>query len=220
MLWNELGELPTIDQLTEVLGQTVDHLQDDANLGDRALFLWYYDQYLPAVAGKDYWGTKIRWYNLPTDLMKVGGEQKVILTVTSEAFGLLIYENCREKWMKIFDAKKKDSDFEIPRSKDEGAEEYYAKWSDANAGNVKFGGWAEEAFDRFDALKKWITKLRAEEVKLKYEGFKYALQLMKNAHNITEDAPAAKKPRRRRKKSDEEAKTAEPAPRKIRRIEE
>ena len=75
------------------------------------LSLWYFDDYMTMIAGSQYWGNDTKTRFLPTDMMDIEGEQKVIVTITSEAFGILLYENCRDKWIEKF--KWKD---ENPRS--------------------------------------------------------------------------------------------------------
>ena len=48
------------------------------------LLTWYLDVWLPMVNGVQWWGPMIRPYKLMTDLTDVRGEQKVIVTITSE----------------------------------------------------------------------------------------------------------------------------------------
>ena len=66
------------------------------------LSLWYFDDYMTMIAGTQYWGNDVKTRFLPTDMMDLEGERKVIVTITSEAFGFLLYENCRDKWIQIF----------------------------------------------------------------------------------------------------------------------
>ena len=58
---------------------------------------WYLDSYLPMAAGFDFWGPTIRPFHLMTDKKKVNGDpsgkERVLVMVTSEAFGLLVYAN-------------------------------------------------------------------------------------------------------------------------------
>ena len=103
-----MGTLPTVDTITNILSDTVENLKKHAH--DRNILLWYQDRYLPVIHGLEYWGPKYRHYRLPTDKepMSQDKKERILCTVSSEAFGLMIYENCREKWQNIMKLKKKN----------------------------------------------------------------------------------------------------------------
>ena len=61
------------------------------------LTLWYFDDYMTMISGTQYWGNNVKTWFFLTDMMELEGEQKVIVTITSEAFGILLYKNCRDK---------------------------------------------------------------------------------------------------------------------------
>ena len=100
----------------------------------KELFLWYYDVWLPAILPREFWKEDIRHYRLLTDACEIAGKQKVLVTVASEAFGLLMWENCRDKWVNYFVLKDTDPTAPVPSGKHEDASKHTAKWSDGNSG--------------------------------------------------------------------------------------
>ncbi len=87
-----------------------DDLEKPENATQKAIQLWYTDRWLPIVIGAEYWDESNRHYKLPTDdctIRKRDGteETKVLCTIGSEGFGLLIYDNCRDKWTNIMKLK-------------------------------------------------------------------------------------------------------------------
>ena len=102
-----------------------------------------------------------------TDKTNVDGKQKVLVTVTSEAFGLLMFANCRDKWLNVFQYKKtaKRKGTKVPQYKkdDPTTHKYKGKWSSSCTGSAVGGGWSSEALVYFEAAKKNISEWRKEE---------------------------------------------------------
>ena len=129
---------------------------NDESYGRKSkLFLWCVDKWLPAVAGFDCCGPKIRKFKMPTQNVEVmKGVKKIAVSTDSEAFGLVVLENCRDKWSHIIPKKHEDPDWKPPAYDKEKAETHkWCKtlWSDNKVGQVKGGGWAPEAYTKFVA---------------------------------------------------------------------
>jgi len=104
-----MGVLPTAATLSGILSESVENLKK--NVHDRNILLWYQDRYLPVIHGLEYWGPKYRHFRLPTDKeepMSQDKKERILCTVSSEACGLMVYENCQEKWQNIMKLKKKN----------------------------------------------------------------------------------------------------------------
>lgn len=84
-----------------------DSSQDDMRNCDLAkeFAVWHFDQWLPAVAGKGHWGESIRHCQCVDDDILIKNEMKVAVPISTEAFGMLMLENCRDKWTKHFEFK-------------------------------------------------------------------------------------------------------------------
>lgn len=112
---------------------------------ENALLTWYYDRFLSGVILGTGWDEKIRYFHLPTDVMKMELEpadapHKVIVPVTLEAFGLFTLDNCGAAWIKQFELKRNDSAAVIPRGKDDVNGDYKAKWNLPDSGSKEFNG--------------------------------------------------------------------------------
>jgi len=92
----------------KILKETTEYFDTKGNESDKQILLWYQDCYLPVVHGLEYWGPKYRHFCFPTDKVPMSHDKKerILCTVASEAFGLMVYENCRDKWLNIMKLKK------------------------------------------------------------------------------------------------------------------
>ena len=185
--WEKYKEIPTSQQILDSLQLSPEYLAEDENKKTKELVLWYYDRWLPICAGNTYWGETIRYYKLPTDTCQLpNGDEKVLVTVTNEAFGLLVLENCHSKWENIF--KLKDTHgkgAKIPNQGEE-AKPFKAKWTKDRCGQVRFGGW-KDAYPRFEELKLLIVQMRTADEANGKAGQEYAKGIMRAHHKITAD---------------------------------
>ena len=107
--YNKESEVPKVDDIKKALKMTEAQLDAPENAKQKKLVIWYYDRWLPVVAGKQFWGDDIRYYHFPTDKIQITGNtpassgQKVLVTVASEAFGLLVLENCEVRFGNIWE---------------------------------------------------------------------------------------------------------------------
>jgi len=102
--------LPTTDDLLDLLMQDPEHFEKPEQEKDKKTLIWYYDCWLPAIVGNLYWGEKYRHYKLETDKIPMGKDKKerCLCSTADVAFGLLTYENCRDRWLATFELKKKN----------------------------------------------------------------------------------------------------------------
>ena len=179
-------------------------LENPENDVKKQLFLWYYDQWLPAVLPREFWKEDIRYYKLLTDTIEIAGKQKVFM-----------WENCREKWINFCAFKDQHGEkAPLPIGKEVGAELHLAKWSDGSAGQVKYGGWKEEAYVLFEALKKEVKEWRNQDALSGKSGQKLAFKLMRAANKRKGKTPLEDKKNTSRKPK----KTVQAAPNKRRKL--
>lgn len=112
-----------------------------------------------------------------------------------------MWENCQDKWMKIFELKEKQKDAVIPKGKEEGAADYQGKWSDANSGQAKFGGWAPESYERLEELMDTLDELRQTDEANDKPMQKYVLEVLRAKKGIEDAAPGGKKKKRSKGKA-------------------
>lgn len=171
---------------------------DEATAQDK-LLLWYVDSWLPQLSGHDVYGDLVRPYKRPIDTMEVEGKQKVIITTTSEAYGLLLFENSRERWLNVFKWKKanpkKNSRVPTYNKKRPETHEFKNLWSDAKIGPNR--EWEPYAYDRLAEHVTRIKAFRDAELGLDDNIFDYALTLVKELHEVEEGQTQPRKKKRR-----------------------
>lgn len=186
------GNIPTVQNILDLWDQDIEAQTTE----DQQLLLWYFDRWMPAVAGKLYWTQKVRYYKKLTDTMFIGagGDESVCVSSASEAFGLLILENCSEKWLHTFNLRKGNPSAKLPTEGAE-AEKYHAKYTDNKRGGIKFGGWNPEGLERFQTIVEAVRQLRqADNKKDEIERVQsHALQLMRDAHDIKQETSKKKR---------------------------
>ena len=201
--WDNYGEtLPTIDELLHVWDLDEMPALDNDEEGKAEYqqkvnrLMWYLNSYVPNVCGIDWCGPQIRPYHLMTDKTEVDGEQKVFVTTTSEACGLLQFENNREKWIQNFKYKKQHGSKATPPTHNKKKKEtlpYKSKWSDTNQGQGS--GWDTAAYGVFKDRIQHVKNFRKQDEKNGYAKMNRAKELLKKYMKIEDEEkkPAKKK---------------------------
>jgi hypothetical protein len=169
------------------------------------MLTWYLDEWLPTVVGVDWWGLKARCYHLPTDKFKVNRKNKVCITKTTEGFGLLQFENSRQRWLETFKWKDANPKAKRPPQYSKKKTEthiFKSKWSDDNHG--KGSGWAKEAYRVFMDRVKHVGEFRENEEQSGSPKMSYGRLLVKRANNVHEDETCAPSKRRKVLENEEE----------------
>jgi len=213
-LWVKQGVLPTTKDILDILQSNQAELEKPENENAKKVLLWYLDRWLPIVHGTEYWDDKYRHYKLQTDEIAFrDGVSRELCTVESEAFGLLVYDNCRNKWQNIFDLKKENEGMflneicvnggisfcvltlfcfycytgaVVPRTGN-AAKDYEAKWTLTKEGQRRYGGWKPEAFDFFNELQQTLEALRQADAKNDKTWQKYCLNIVRDLHKKAPD---------------------------------
>ena len=163
------------------------------------VLIWYLDAWLPNVVLPIWWGPTIRVHKLMIDTTDVLGEIKVLMTVTSEGFGLLQFENSRNKWIEIFKWKKINGSRkkapQYSKNKHEETKQFKAKWSESKNGQCS--GWDTVAYSTFNQRKDHIRKFREEDAADDYKRMKFGQSLIKAAREIAQNVTEHTNKRRR-----------------------
>ena len=172
-----------------------------------AKLVWYLNSFLPNTVGLHFWGPNIRPFKLMTDKEVVdsdpSGKKKVLVTVTSEAFALLLWANSRDKWLADFKLKKKDRKAKIPKydKNNRATWKHQNKWSNSRTGQIQGGGWSKDALVFFNATIKDINKWRAEQEQEGFTCYKLGRELIKIAEGINLEGSDANKGKKRKSPS-------------------
>ena len=112
-------------------------------------FLWFYGEFLEAVAGRLTWG-KQKYHQTVSEAKDFSDARQSIVSITDEAFALLMIENYRNKWESHF----RCSETGMAKVKVE------AKYTSSRLGTTEYGGWSWEGFQRFNQLVKLVEDNR------------------------------------------------------------
>ena len=155
------------------------------------LLTWYLDCFLPYAVGLEFWGPNVRPFKLMTDKFDVpgdpSGKKKVHVTITSEAFALVIFANCRDKWMADFTLRASNKRAKIPKFNKDDPEthKYQNKWSSSRTGQVQGGGWDKEALEYLNKCIGAIQSWRKAEAERGNVTYKLGQELIRKAQEIT-----------------------------------
>ena len=113
-------------------------------------FNWFFGEFMECVSGKRVW-SRHKYHNLISEAVnRDTGVQ--IITVSDEAFGLLLLENYLDKWKKQFVAK---ANGVVLDKKLDG------KYTASSKGNYVFGGWSKAGQKRFNYYVRMVKEDRA-----------------------------------------------------------
>jgi hypothetical protein len=122
---------------------------------------------LECVSGKKAWG-KAKYTSLVSKAATTDKTQGKIVTVSDEAFALLLFDNYIEKWIEMAaeSAKEKEETLQGERDKQDKkktTERRRGKYTGASvkSGHCKFGGWSQHGMKRFNALFTLVKEDRA-----------------------------------------------------------
>ena len=159
-------------------------------------YIFYVNTALPRVAGKDFWGPRKCHHETISSAMHTDGLP--CITVGTEAFLVLCWENCHKKWLYLY---KCDESGEEP---DQKCQDMATPFTDAKSGQQPFGGWNKAGRKRYAELCKMITEARGQPYCAPTEAA--VLHSLRRSYVFDNDG-ALKRPKKKQKKqedSDEE----------------
>jgi len=109
---------------------------------EKEAFLWFTDSLLECVCGKIAWGAKKKYRSTISDA-KYDNTNESIVTVSDEAFALLLYENYIDKWV---------TRYHNPPPPGVKGSKIMGKYTRCSIGTSDYGGWSEEGVVRFNEL--------------------------------------------------------------------
>ena len=169
-------EVPTAEQVFQCATR-VDCGTDEKN---EEMFDFYVDVLLPKVALKENWDTNIRHYQTVSAAHHLGEPDKKCITVNTEAFLVLVFENCEEKWKYLVKCKRNGT------KEDRSHDEYVSPFTDVRAGQQRWGGWNENGRKRHKELCKLIGDARKKGGK-EFENIEIdCLTRLRCKHNVEE----------------------------------
>ena len=130
--------------------QSLVQLQQGATAIDKEAFLWFIGEFVACVSGTKVWGRKKYYYRVSEAVIDKGS-QELVVTVSDEAFAILLYENYIDKWIARYHMERRG---EKPGGKAKG------KYTSSVTDHCLYGGWSAEGVTRFNALCAIVDKDR------------------------------------------------------------
>ena len=110
---------------------------------EKEAFFWFFGEFLSCVVGKRQWSAHKK-YQLISQATMTGSSDKLV-TISDEAFALLMYENYFDKWTTQANATAAGS---VQRER----KAIRGKYTVQNSGTCKYGGWSIDGMNRFNDL--------------------------------------------------------------------
>jgi len=135
----DAGKTPPQPKLILKIAQQKINIKSSAEM---EAFVWYWDHLLPGVEGaKQYWSPSYRHHDTISNAHLPNEENKLCITLGSEAFLALIYDGCYPKWLAIHEWQKANPGQKFSEAKGERKKPIYkSKYFDNTAGQKMFGG--------------------------------------------------------------------------------
>ncbi len=129
---------------------------------EKQAFLWFVGEFVESVAGRKTWG-KQKYLKLMSEPTREGG--KPIVSVSDEAFALLMLDNYYERWIKermerFEKSKQLTPDKKFVRGRK-------GKYTAPKNGNREYRGWSNEGILEYGRLLKMVRNSRQEDVEEK-----------------------------------------------------
>jgi hypothetical protein len=131
---------------------TLCKLRQSQTVEEKEAFLWFAGELLECVCGKRGWGNRKKYKATISDA-KSNDTGAPVVTVSDEAFALLLYDAYIDKWIKRYHEDRRGD----PRSK-----RIVGKYTHTDGGTSnEYGGWTEEGILQFNVLCEMVQEDRA-----------------------------------------------------------
>lgn len=128
---------------------------------EREAFHWFVGEFLECVSGRRVWGRK-KFTHRVSDPMERGSAEKVV-TVSDEAFAILVYENYIDKWLRKYTCEQQGVQGEDTNEIEKRIKGRYTAGTTTRAANIMYGGWSDEGLIRFNQLCRLVAMDRQNE---------------------------------------------------------
>ena len=150
---SEVAEnLLSMDRLTKLRRAET---QEEIDAGN-----WFFGEFLECVAGKRGWGKQKYFQKISTAVDRDTNE--ALVTVSDEAFALLMLENYREKWLLRY--KEACSSAAARRGSMDKNKRIDGKYTSSINGHTEFGGWNKRGIRKFNYYCRLVEQDRLSEL--------------------------------------------------------
>lgn len=173
-------EMPTVEDMHKVVfrelavtkevetedGKKEMEVDEEATEYLTFIFEWYYTQYLPCIAMNKWWGEEKHHKGCASTIHLPNEPNKLMVPPSTEAFALIVYDNCYIRWKAMLEFRKDPANKGKPMPKhkksDPNTEIYRGKFTDGAAGTARYGGWNVRGRNLFVQLTREIALNRGK----------------------------------------------------------
>jgi hypothetical protein len=135
--------------------------------------LWFFGTFLECVSGQKHWGVQ-KCKQLVSEASSSATKHGKLVTISDEAFALLLYDNYLEKWVKAFQQQEQHrlETMAAPQPastaggdgrRKAGKEREKGKYTAQKTGHCKYGGWNREGMATYNSFYHMVKDDRASE---------------------------------------------------------
>ena len=166
----EHGKMPTLEMFCKCAKREIDFQNEE----EMAAMEWYWLKVLGTVGGYTGWGDKAKFYNTPVSMTYISkahnpNQSYKLFPATTEAFMVVMYDNCVEKWEAMAVWKEQNgAKMKLPRKSNKNKDEpiHKTKYTVSDKGQIKWAGWLDIGLQRFQELRTEIIASRAETIEI------------------------------------------------------
>ena len=195
-----LGQLPPFRDMLLCAQRKLE--VNDANADS---ILYYVDHMMPLMSGiaSDF-SIKLRYYHTISHCKSRTDSCLIDITPQTEAFGLIVMENTKDKWPKLYELEATIVDKDKKRiqvlkekkilmQRERTLQSFFyitdypeldTKYTESNVGQQECGGWSNDGVLRYVKFKDVITYARTTDYGIKWEND--VKELLRKKHNVTQ----------------------------------
>jgi hypothetical protein len=165
----KVSKMPKIDEFLKIIAR-------DPDL-DKELFIWWWTEFMPKASGSSrLWNKQVYCFGTLSSMAPPSTPNEPYITASTEAFGVLVLENCASRWPALLGVDKEGKAGVIQYTKRDMPDkkgsnristtrnpEFMGKYTRSDLGQKKFGGWSKEGLQRFAELCKIAKEGRQKE---------------------------------------------------------
>ena len=147
--------LPTVALITKCATRGIDPTVSE----ELEFFLFYWEEILPKMVGSSNWDKEKKYYVTISKAKTTEPKPKKLITPSSEAMIVAIWDNNYAKWPKLFKWSQQ------PENKEKILPNWNGKYTITDGGQNEWGGWKPEGLDAFNTYVNQVKAGRKDIVK-------------------------------------------------------
>jgi len=200
--WQQEGNaMPTVDEILRCATRAVD--LSDGHM--KEIFELYWDQFLGKVVGvSDGWGNNMKLYSTIMKATHPEDASKRLFTNSTEAFGVVLFENCCDKWIAHHEWRLRHPGHQVPVKTKQNKDDpelkpcFEARYTESDAGQQTYGSFSPEGLAWYnDFLDQIRTSHRDDNIGNVHQVEETFLEMYRESHGINARSAAEERRNKR-----------------------